>query len=91
MFALTVSFPLFTVAYTPPPRPWLPALALNVAVYPSMLLLCVIMFSIPPTPSASYFGPGFVITSIRLMLLAGMLFSTSLGLLLIIWLGLLFT
>ena len=36
-------------------------------------------------------GPGLVMTSMRLMELAGMLLSTSFGLFVIIWLGLLFT
>ena len=45
------------------------------------------MFSMPPTPSASYFGPGFVITSIFFMVLVGILLSTSEGLFDIMLLG----
>ena len=41
----------------------------------------------PPTPSASYFGPGFVITSIFFIVLAGILLSTSEGLFDIMLLG----
>ena len=39
------------------------------------------MLSIAPTPSASYFAPGSVITSMRLIIDAGIAESTSLGLL----------
>ena len=49
------------------------------------------MLRMPPTPSASYFGPGFVITSIFFMDEAGMLFSTSFGFFDIILLGRPFT
>ena len=56
-------------------------------MYPSNPPPTVTIFRIPPTPSASYLAPGEVITSIYLMELAGMLFSTSFGLLLIMLLG----
>ena len=49
------------------------------------------IFRIPPIPSASYLAPGEVITSIYLIVFAGILFSTSFGLLLIILLGFPFT
>ena len=56
-------------------------------MYPSNPPPTVTIFKIPPTPSASYLAPGDVITSIYLMELAGILFNTSFGLLLIILLG----
>ena len=40
----------------------------------------VTMLRMAVTPSASYFAPGSVITSMRLIMLAGMAFSTSLAL-----------
>ena len=80
--------PLFIVPNTPPPAPRLLTLPLNVAVYPSSPPPTVTMFRIPPTPSASYFALGLVITSMCLMELAGILFRTSVGLLLIMLLGL---
>ena len=88
---LMVSLPFFTVANTPPPPPVFEPLAENVAVYPSGPFPTVMILMIPPTPSASYFGPGFVITSTFLMLAAGILFNTSLGLLVIMLFGLPFT
>ena len=44
-----------------------------------MPLPTVTMLRMPPTPSASYFGPGLVITSIFFIEDAGILFSTSFG------------
>ena len=41
----------------------------------------VTIFNIAPTPSASYFAPGSVITSMRLIIDAGIADNTSLGLL----------
>ena len=45
------------------------------------------MFNIAVTPSASYFAPGSVMTSIFFIDDAGILFNTSLGLLLTIFDG----
>ena len=48
----------------------------------------VMILMMPPTPSASYFGPGLVMISIFFTLLAGMFLSTSEGLFDIMLLGL---
>ena len=56
-----------------------------------MRVSVVIIFRIPPIPSASYLAPGSVMTSIDLTELAGRLRNTSLGLLLIKVLGFPFT
>ena len=45
------------------------------------VLSLVTILRIAPTPSASYFAPGSVMTSIRLIIDAGIADSTSLGLL----------
>ena len=86
-----VSLSFFMVEYTEPPYENLAAHPLKLAVYPSRPLPTVTMLRMPPTPSASYFGPGLVITSILRMELAGMLLSTSLGLFDIMLLGRPFT
>ena len=56
--------------------------ALEVIVYAGAIMVLfvfvVMMLMIPPTPSASYFDDGFVITSMSLIVLAGRLFRTSL-------------
>ena len=53
----------------------------TVPVMPLMLELSMVtMLRIEPTPSASYFAPGSVMTSIFFIMLAGMALSTSLAL-----------
>ena len=49
--------------------------------------LFMMMFNTPPAPSASYFAPGLVTTSMLFTAVAGMLLNTIDGLLLNITLG----
>ena len=60
---------MLPLLFTPP---------LTLPLYPPSVFLFVMMLRIPPTPSASYFEEGLVITSMSLMVLAGRLLSTSL-------------